>query len=181
MRIGNMARGLFMAAALGALTAGHAMAGDTINGTLAFGANGANGGSFWNQASITNPGTFTYADGANTDSADFAGTLLTITDDVHSNANGFEMTFTDITSAFTGLTLISSNFDPSLTFHLTNGVAVFDWVGTGVTAGHLQATFNLTTGAAVPEPSTWILMIGGIGAVGVMARRAKRVAGVAAA
>src|ERR1700679_1468959 len=49
---------------------------DVIVGTLAF----AGSGQFWSPASITTPGTFSYSDAANTDTASFSGNTLTITD-----------------------------------------------------------------------------------------------------
>jgi hypothetical protein len=58
--------------------------------------------------SIAAPGSFNYADGANVDSAVFGDHTPTINDNVLSDANGWEMTFTDATTPFTGLSLVSS-------------------------------------------------------------------------
>ena len=38
-------------------------------------------------------------------------------------------------------------------------------------------TLNLTIASATPEPSTWLLMIAGIGGIGLMLRRAKKTTG----
>lgn len=146
-----------------------AVAGDTINGTLAFGSNGARGGQHWSPSSITDPGAFNYSDGANVDSATFSGNNLTITDHVISNANGFQMTFTDVTHAFTELSLVSSSFSPNLTYSFSGGTAKIDWIGTS-TAGSLTAVFNVAAGA-VPEPATWVMMLVGMGTIGFAARR----------
>ena len=146
-----------------------------VTGTLAFGANGANGGQYWGpQNTVIGAGVeYFYIDGANQDTADFSSTQLTIVDMVFSGANGWEMTFATA-GGFTGLTLASSNFDPGLTYSLNNGVIVVDWVGINQAPGTtFTAVFDVTTAAAIPEPETYALMLGGLAALGFVARRRK--------
>jgi hypothetical protein len=133
--------------------------GQTINGTLAFGSNGANGGQFWVPSSIVVPGSFFYQDGANIDTAAFTGTQLTVTDQVVSvGANGWEMTFAAPGSPFAVLNLVSSNFAPGITFNLTGGVITVDWVGTPTTGQTLTAVFDIAAVSPVPEPSSLALL-----------------------
>lgn len=130
--------------------------GDIINGTLAFGANGANGGQFWAPSSIIAPGALTFNDGSNSDSANFSGSTLTITDVIGvSGANGFQMTFTDATHAFTSLSLVSDSFAPGTTFNLANGLITVDRQGTSATGVTETVVFNLDK---VPEPASLALL-----------------------
>ena len=143
-----------------------------VTGTLAFGANGANGGQFWvPQAAVIGAGIeYSYADGANIDTADFSSTQLTIRDQVLTDANGWEMTFAT-PGGFTSLSLVSSSFVPGLTFSLAAGKVVVDWLGTDTGPHDFRAVFNVGTAPAVPEPETYALMLAGLGIVGFMARR----------
>ncbi len=154
-----------------------AQAGNTglaVTGTLAFGANGANGGQSWSpQNTVIGAGIeYSYADGANKDTADFSDTQLTIRDQVILNANGWEMTFAT-PGSFTSLSLVSSSFVPGLTFSLAAGKVVVDWLGTDTGPHDYVAVFNVGTAPAVPEPETYALMLAGLGIVGFMARRRK--------
>jgi hypothetical protein len=97
------------------------LTGDTINGTLNFCTLG-NGGNVFTSPSGAAPLTFEYADGSNDDTATFSATTLTIEDQVTDSARGWGMSFTDATTVFPSLTLISSNFAPDLTFDFTGGV-----------------------------------------------------------
>jgi hypothetical protein len=145
--------------------------GQTIDGTLAFGANGANGGQFWNPADVTVPGAFVYGpDGANTDTATFTDNTLTITDDVSTNANGWQMTFSDSALPFTGLTLVSESFSPDITYSLSSGVITLDWVGT-LSPGTYSATFDIAGTSAVPEPGSLALFGTGLAAFSGLLRR----------
>ena len=143
-----------------------------VTGTLAFGPNGANGGQYWSpQNTVIGAGIeYTYVDAANTDTADFSATQLTVRDQVMSNANGWEMTFAT-PGSFTALALVSSDFGPALTFSLVAGKIVLDWVGTNTGPHDFKAVFNVETAAAIPEPETYALMLAGLGAIGIMARR----------
>jgi hypothetical protein len=157
--------GAIAAAFLAVATAGSAHAGytgQTITGTLAFGPNGAFGGQYWSPNTIVAPGTFTYTDYANTDTAAFTDTTLTITDHVNSGANGWKMTFTDAALPFTLLTEVSSNFAPGITFSDVAGIIEVDWLGTGTGGVTYTAVFNV---APVPEPGT--LAIFGLGLAGL--------------
>jgi hypothetical protein len=131
--------------------------GQTIDGTLAFGANGDLGGQHWSPSSVIVPGTFLYdADPANTDTAAFTDNTLTVTDVVHENANGWEMTFSDTSLPFTELLLVSDNFSPDITFSLAGGVITLDWVGT-LSPGTHTAVFDLGP-SPVPEPGSLALL-----------------------
>jgi hypothetical protein len=116
-----------------AIASGKARAGyigQTIDGTLAFGPFCIEFGQFWSPASIRVPGTFQYSDEANTDTADFSGTTLTITDQVTSGANGWLMTFTDAAMPFTELSLVSSDFGRGSFADLSGGSIQMGWIGT---------------------------------------------------
>ena len=145
-----------------------------VTGSLAFGSNGANGGQFWvPTGAVIGAGVeYDYVDGANHDTADFSDTQLTIHDSVFSNANGWEMTFTTA-GGFTGFSLVSSDFDPGLTYSLSGGVITVDWVGTGTGPHEFNAVFDVSATPAVPEPETYALMLAGLAALGFVARRRK--------
>ncbi|HEX7639688.1 MAG TPA: PEP-CTERM sorting domain-containing protein [Burkholderiaceae bacterium] len=147
--------------------------GASVTGTLAFGANGGNGGQYWSPSTTTiGAGTeYDYVDGANHDTADFDATQLTIVDQDFVNANGWEMTFSTPTG-FHGFSLVSSDFDPGLTYSEDAGVIKIDWTGTSVGGVTYTAVFNVST-SPVPEPANVALMLAGLGFVGFVARRRK--------
>jgi PEP-CTERM motif len=151
---------LFMGLAL--LACGSARAdytGQKINGTLAFGINGANGGQYWAPSVISDPGQIYYQDAANVDIAAFYGTVFNVADQVFTNANGWEMTFTDPSKPFTFLYLVTSFFSPGLTYNLSGGVITVDWVGTSIGGQTLGATFDIDPAVSpVPEPSSLALL-----------------------
>ena len=155
-----------------ALPAQAANTGLAVTGTLAFGPNGAFGGQNWpTPAAVIGAGIeYSYTDGANIDTADFSATQLTIRDQVLTDATGWEMTLAT-PGSFTSLSLVSSSFVPGLTFSLSAGKVVVDWVGTLSGPHDYVAVFNVGTAAAVPEPETYALMLAGLSIVGFMARR----------
>jgi hypothetical protein len=81
------------------------------------------------------------------------------------------MTFTDVTKQFTGLTLVSSDFSPGITYSLGGGTITADWLGTGTTGVTYTAVFNAST---VPEPSTWAMMLLGFAGLGFAGYRTSR-------
>jgi PEP-CTERM motif len=148
------------------------LTGDTITGTLNFcSLNG--GGNAFSSDSGTAPMTFIHdegIDGANTDTAAFDATTLTVRDVVSTDACGWGMQFTDTTTAFPSLTLISSNFSPELTYDLTNGAITISWEGTE-TPGTYTAVFNIDGDLAVPEPGTLATFGVGLTGIGFIRRR----------
>lgn len=160
--------------ALGLAGSAHAdYVGQTINGTLAFGPYGALGGQYWPTTSIVDPGTFTYKDIVNIDTAQFDGTTLTVTDNVLSSANGWLMTFSAPAMPFTYLALESSSFASGLTYSVSGGTINVGWNGTMAT-GTQSATFNIVP-SGVPEPgTTWLMGAGLVGLLGVSRRSRQR-------
>jgi hypothetical protein len=174
MRNNNLITISVMAAVFLLLACGSANAqytGQTIDGTLAFGPNGATGGNFWSSDTITAPGTFYYQDDANIDTVAFTDNTLTVTDMVLQGASGWEMQFSDTALPFTDLTLVSDNFSPDITYSLSGGVITLDWTGTEAGARTDTATFDLASSSAVPEPSSLALLGTGIAAFGELLRR----------
>jgi hypothetical protein len=130
---------------------------------------------------ITISGTaveFGYQDGANTDTADFSNTGLTLSDVSSLGSDASTYTFTD--TAFSGLVL------SKLTDTFPGGVASASLVGDTLTiqtpsfspAGTFNATFSLVPAAspATPEPSTFALLALGGGALASWRRWRKRAA-----
>jgi hypothetical protein len=143
--------------------------GRAVTGTLAFGPNGGNGGQYWMpQGAIIGGGLeYTYTDSANHDTADFTATQLLIGDIISTDANGWEMTFST-PGGFSALSLVSSTFAPGLTYSLTGGKIVLDWVGANTGQHNFNAVFNV---AAVPEPETYGMLLAGLGLLAYAARR----------
>ncbi|MDE2582692.1 MAG: PEP-CTERM sorting domain-containing protein [Rhodospirillales bacterium] len=142
--------------------------GQTIDGSLEFSGLTTN---FFTLSSLTAPGTFSYSDSSNTDTAVFTGTTLTITDIIAPAANsaGWSMTFTASAKPFTTLSLLSTSFLPKVTTSLTAGTITVSWAGTA-TSGTYQAVFGLT----VPEPATLTLLATGV--LGLALARGRRAA-----
>jgi hypothetical protein len=153
------------------------LTGDTITGTLNFCTLG-NGGNQFTADSGAAPVTFIHDDGiggANTDTASFDATSLTVQDIVHddSTACGWGMQFTDTTTPFPLLALVSTSFSPDLSYDLTGGVITINWSGTD-TPGTYTAVFNIdgeTSGAAVPEPGSLATFGIGIAGMGLLRQR----------
>jgi len=112
---------------------------------------------------------FGFADLINTDTANFTGSTLTVTDKVLFGAANWIMTFTD--TAFAGLNLVqnSDTFIPGgVTGVLSGDTITLDWAGT-IGSGLMTATFSLTPGTttATPEPSSFLML--GVGLLGLLA------------
>jgi hypothetical protein len=146
------------------------LSGDTIAGSLTFCAlnNGANN---FTVDSIVAPDQFGWTDGANIDTAVFSGTTLTVSDQVLDVACGWGMTFSDTTTQFPALTLVSSNFSPDLSYSLTGGVIALQWGGSS-DQQTFTAVFNIDGTVATPEPSALALLsVGVAGACLIRQRR----------
>jgi hypothetical protein len=116
---------------------------------------------------------FGFLDTANFDTVNITATQIIITDvrtgESASVASGspFKITLTD-TSFSDGITLLSNSFDS--TASLSGTTFTFNSFGTSKPATY-TAVFGFA--AAVPEPSTWAMMILGFAGVGFMAYRKK--------
>ena len=83
--------------------------------------------------------------------------------------------FSNLSNAFTSYSFGGSTiggFDAS-DVSLTNGVLRLNFIGTNFNAGD-TANLSVSAAAAVPEPSTWLMMLFGFGLVGYGMRSAKR-------
>ena len=113
------------------------------------------------------PGTF-YLDGYDNNAqfallwtAVFTNTTLTLTDKFHLGI-GFEFGFFTLDpppQAFDQLTLLYSNFSPSLSYTFDAGDLAFEWPGTDVQDQTMTAIFRIAgTPSPVPEPSSLALL-----------------------
>jgi len=122
---------------------------------------------------------FGFQDNANTDTADFTGTTLTVTDACVANSIDWEMIFTD--SAFTSLNKTTDSFPGGVTATFSNNTITLDWNGTN-TPGTFTATFDVGSGTTNPAPTSSVPIpaaawSGGLvlGAMGLISKLAKRV------
>jgi MYXO-CTERM domain-containing protein len=116
---------------------------------------------------------FGFADGANSITADFTGTALTVTD-VRTTIGGlapFAMTFTN--AAFAGLPLIESSdtFPGAGVTASLSGTALKLTFGGTSGPGTSRAVYSFEQPAAVPEPSSWALALVGIAGAAALIRR----------
>jgi PEP-CTERM motif len=103
---------------------------------------------------------FGFRDGANTDSADFTGTQLILTDASNSGSIDIAYIFTD--PAFAGLSKVSDNFpNGGITGNLSGNTITLTMPSFNV-GGTFQAIFNVT---AVPEPTVFTLIGLGVAAL----------------
>jgi hypothetical protein len=117
---------------------------------------------------------FGFNDTANFDTVNITATQIIITDvrtaESASLASGspFKITLTD-TSFPDGITQLSNSFDSSA-FTLSGSTFTFNSFGTSKPATY-TAVFGFA--AAVPEPSTWAMLLLGFAGIGFMAYRQK--------
>ena len=104
-------------------------------------------------------------------SAWVSASLITIGFSLTDNIN-----FTSVSLNGTPLTLSGGPFGPELAFTaaqlLLNGPLTLTVVGTSGSNASYSGTFNLTV---VPEPETFALMVAGLGVVGFVTRRKRKV------
>lgn len=174
-----------LALALLAASSAHAgLIGEQVTGRISFGGGGtnyfdpANGyvpAGFLNVAgatvTIADPAQeFGFEDSANRDIADFTDSQLVISDEVFSSAASWLMTFTSVNAGlFQGLSLVTDNFTPGLTYSLSGDTITIQWAGTN-SEGNFQAVFDVRT-ASVPEPGALSLLGAGLVALGFCRRR----------
>ena len=103
---------------------------------------------------------FGFMDGANTDSADFTGSQLILTDVSLGGSVGITYTFTD--TAFAGLSKVSDNFLGGGITGVLSGNTITLTMPAFNTGGNYQAIFNVTP---VPEPTVFTLVGFGVAAL----------------
>jgi hypothetical protein len=116
---------------------------------------------------------FGYSDLANLDTINITGSQIILTDTSGAGSSQVTYVLTDI--AFTGLTPVSSNFPGVVSFTLSGDTITF---GSPTipqrTPGIYQAVFDVTSNVtAVPEPSTWAMMLLGFAGIGFATYRRK--------
>jgi len=185
---------LRIALATGALfvsgTAHAALTGTPVTATLVFSGSATNffdpanlfvpagyGNSGGQPVTIGSGTEFGFQSVSNTDTADFTDSQLIVTDLINGGTpNPWTMTFTS--AAFSSITLNTSSFSPDLTYSLLANTITIHWAGlvTPPPGTSYSAVFDIGSGAAVPEPASWALMLLGFGAIGVAVRRKGRLA-----
>lgn len=119
---------------------------------------------------VIGPGIeFGISDPGNTDTADFTGSTLLITDVIHTAAAPFEMDFTD--SAFTGFTQLTNTSGFTYSF---SGTTLKVFYAGSLNSGLATTSFSYTTSnaAVTPELSTIALLGSGLlGVAGIVKRR----------
>ena len=161
------------------------LVGTTVTGSLDFDADGLNfynpamgfvpagfqnsaGAQDSNAVVIVGGNEFGFSDGINTDVTSFSSTGFTFTQTSIIPGKNINIILTMTDPAFTGVSLISSTF-PGLTFAISGDQITVDIPDIKVSAGEvLTASFNATSTSAVPEPSTYGLMLIGFGFLGLM-------------
>ena len=162
------------------------LVGTTVTGSLDFDADGLNfynpamgfvPAGFQNSAGAQNSNTvvivggneFGFTDpGNNTDVTSFSSTGFTFTDTSITAGPNLNIILTLTDPAFAGVSLISSTF-PGLTFSISGDQITVDIPGLNASAVEVfTASFNVTSTSAVPEPSTYGLMLIECGFLGLM-------------
>ena len=158
-----------MLAACGVSSVAHAEAPylnlDLAGGTATFGNTGIDSGSF------SNSFTFFYPTGSPVDAlASFISSALSPTSK--------NVSFTSVTLNGTSFTPVLTGpveywtYDGPVNFGTTQNTLILTGNVIGGPASY-AGTIEFTS-AAVPEPAAWALMIGGVGLIGLSARKAKR-------
>src|SRR5712672_605140 len=139
---------------------------DPINGHVPAGFSNTAG----TTVTVVNRGIeFGYQDPANTITVDITSSQIIITDVLITNGTNGALTFTLKDSAFSDISSVSDNFAGGA-FSLVGDTFTFT-TGSFPGPGTFNAVFNV---GAVPEPSTWAMMILGFGGVGFMAYRRRK-------
>jgi hypothetical protein len=146
---------------------------DPVNGNVPTGFSNYTSGGL--TVTIAEPAIeFGFNDTANFDTVNITATQIIITDvrtgplASVASSSPFKITLTD-TSFPDGITQLSNSFDSSA-FTLSGSTFTFNSFGTSQPATY-TAVFDFA--AAVPEPSTWAMMILGFAGIGFMAYRRK--------
>ena len=127
-----------------------------------------------NTVVIVGGNEFGFSDGINGDVTSFSSTGFTFTQTSIIPGKNINIILTMTDPAFTGVSLISSTF-PGLTFAISGDQITVDIPDITVSAGEvLTASFNATSTPAVPEPSTYDLMLIGFGSLGLVMAMRKR-------
>jgi PEP-CTERM motif-containing protein len=115
--------------------------------------------------------------GATWITADFSTDLLTLTAQTDHSLNFAILNFQNLSTPLTGFSLLGSSgfagFDAS-DISLTSGILAVDLQGTNNTTGGQISIALAGRGSAVPEPTTWAMMIIGFGFVANRMRSARR-------
>ena len=143
---------------------------DPANGNVPAGYSNASG------TRVTIPGDFAYLDSYNFDTAVFTTSQLTLSDATMGfGALPWEQTFTASSAkVFSSTTLTGGDFT-GLTWAVSGKTLTVGWAGTYAQGlpftGSYSDTFSLS---AVPEPTSWGLMLVGLAGLGGVIRQARR-------
>jgi hypothetical protein len=116
---------------------------------------------------------FVFNDGSNLDGAIFTASSLAIVDQSSPTATSnkaWTQTFTASTPGFfNGTTLVGDSFTNDVTFTVTGDTLTVNWGGDNDSSTVREADFTFS--GAVPEPSTWAMMIIGFLGLGWLSYR----------
>jgi hypothetical protein len=144
------------------------------NGFVPAGYQNSAGAKDSNTVVIVGGNEFGFDDSLNRDVTSFSSTGFTFTDTSATPGLNLNIILTMTDPAFTGVSLISSTF-PGLTFTISGDQITVDIPAVNASAGEVfTASFNVTSTSSVPEPSTYGLMLIGLGFLGLMMAMRKR-------